>query len=256
MGDSSGGDARESARDSVSRAANLLSRAVELLSNDGSRAVSDRTGARSVDSSASGASSCGSATQPSSSSEQWRTRATVNFHRIFGGLQPRSQDQRAGGRSGGRNSGKSAKRTLNPATGQWFWKRETWTHKFYCFPKTHQICPENRDEREVSRQAGLGEKKITFRKSADSAEVLTELEEAYPRLKGGGGFELLRSGQRVKDLVLIPSPPGGYSVNFLKNCGLGQSTIYIRPIQKDLDTTPISNSSNEDVVSLFPYLVF
>ena len=250
---SSGGDARESARDSVSRAANLLSRAVELLSNDGSCAVSDRTGARSGDSNVSGASSSESAAQHSSSSEQWRTRATANFHRIFGGLQPRSQDQRAGGRSGKRISGKSvaAKRTLNPSTGQWFWKRETWTHKFYCFPKTHQICPENRNDREVSRLAGLGEKKITFRKGADSAEVLTELEEAFPRLKDGGGFELLRSGQRVKDLVLIPSPPGGYSVSFLKNCGLGQSTIYVRPIQRDLDTTPIGKIPSEDAVSYF-----
>ena len=202
MGDSSGGDARESARDSVSRAANLLSRAVELLSNDSSCTVSHRTGARSADSSVFGASSCGRATQPSSSSEQWRTRATANFHRIFGGLQPRSQDQRAGGRSVGRNSGKSAKRILNATTGQWFWKRETWTHKFYCFPKTHQIYPENRDEREVSRQAGLREKKITFRKSADSAEVLTELEEVYPRLKDVVGFELLRSGQRVNAVLV------------------------------------------------------
>ena len=97
----------------------------------------------------------------------------------------------------------------------------------------------------------MGEKKVTFRKVADSAEVLAELEEAYPRLKDGGGFELLRSGQRVKDLVLIPSPPGGYSVNFLKNCGLGQSTIYVRPIQKDLDATPISNSPSKDAVSFF-----
>ena len=70
------------------------------------------------------------------------------------------------------------------------------------------------------------------RSLSDSAEVITELEEAYPRLKDWGRFELLRSGQRVKDLVLILSPPGGYSVNFLKKCGLGQSTIYIRPIQK------------------------
>ena len=97
MDDSLGGNARESACDSVSHVANLLSRAVELLSNDGSGAVSDRTGARSADSSVSGASSCGSTTQPSSSSEQWRTRATTNFHQIFGGLQPRSQDQRVGG---------------------------------------------------------------------------------------------------------------------------------------------------------------
>ena len=58
-------------------------------------------------------------------------------------------------------------------------------------PKTHQICPENRDKRKESQQAGLGEKEITFRKSAESPEVVTELEEAYPRLKDGGGFELL-----------------------------------------------------------------
>ena len=96
----------------------------------------------------------------------------------------------------------------------------------------------------------MGEKKITFRKSADCAEVLTELKEAYPRLKDGGGFELLHSGQSVKDVVLIPLPPGGYSVSFLKNCGLSQSTIYIRSIQKDLDTTPISNNPSEDAVSL------
>ena len=94
----------------------------------------------------------------------------------------------------------------------------------------------------------MGEKKITFRKNADSAEVLSELEEAYPRLKDGSGFDLLRSGHRMKELVLTPSPPGGYSVNFLKNCGLGQSTVYIQPIQKDLDTTPIRKSPSKDGV--------
>jgi len=78
----------------------------------------------------------------------------------------------------------------------------------------------------------------------------------YPRLKDGGRFELLRSGHRMKDLVLIPSPPGGYSVNSLKNCGLGQSTVYIRPIQKDLDTTPIRTSPSKDGVSFILFGCF
>ena len=74
MDDRSGGDNRESARDSVSHAANLLTLAVERLSNDGSSAVSNRGGARSPDSSAFSVSSCGSAVQPPpSSSEEWRT---------------------------------------------------------------------------------------------------------------------------------------------------------------------------------------
>ena len=102
----------------------------------------------------------------------------------------------------------------------------------------------------------MGEKKITFRKNADSAEVLLEFEEAYPRLKDSGGFELLRSGHLMKDFVLIPSPPGDYSVNFLKNCELGQSTVYIRPIQKDLDTTPIRNSPSKDGVSFILFGCF
>ena len=108
---------------------------------------------------------------------------------------------------------------------------------------------ENRGEREVSRLPGLAEKKITFRKTADSAEVLTglELEEAYPKLKDGGGFELLRSGQFVIDRVLISSPPGGYSVNFLKNCGLGQSTVYIFFCKE-------KNSSNSKGFSILPQL--
>lgn len=184
--------------------------------------------------------------------EHWRTRATANFQRIFGGLQPRSQEQRAGGRdgrTGSRNTGKGAKQVFNPASGQWFWKRETWTHKFYCFPNKNQDCPQNREEREISRRAGLGEKKITFRKDASASEVVTELEEAYPKLKQGGGFELLRSGKRMKDLVPITSPPRGYSVPFLKNSGLGQSTIYVRPIQMDLNTEPVIARHSDELVS-------
>lgn len=37
---------------------------------------------------------------------------------------------------------------------------------------------------------------------------------------------------------------------------LYQSTIYLRPIQKDLDTMPISNSLSKDVVSFTSFWVF
>ena len=230
--------------DTVSRAANLLNQAVELLNGRSNVSQEERTVSNREET------VCGRRT--AAGDEHWRTRATANFQRIFGGLQPRSQEQRAGGRdgrTGSRNTGKGAKQVFNPASGQWFWKRETWTHKFYCFPNKNQDCPQKREEREISRRAGLGEKKITFRKDASASEVVTELEEAYPKLKQGGGFELLRSGKRMKDLVLITSPPGGYSVPFLKNSGLGQSTIYVRPIQMDLNTEPVIARHSDELVS-------
>ena len=58
------------------------------------------------------------------------------------------------------------------------------------------------------------------------------MEDAYPKLKEDSGFELLRSGARPGELLLIKPPPSGYTVPFLRDgAGLGQALIYIKPIQ-------------------------
>ena len=65
--------------------------------------------------------------------------------------------------------------------------------------------------------------------SKDSAlQVKTKLEEEFPKLKNGGGFEILRS---EKSLVLLRPPASvasrGYSVKFLRDeSGLGQALAY------------------------------
>lgn len=87
-------------------------------------------------------------------------------------------------------------------------------------------------------KAGAGERRITFVKDNHLETFRVKLEEVYPGLKDCGGFELLRSsvGSRVA-LELVKMPQNGFSTNFLANdSALGQALLYIRPIQKDIDT--------------------
>ena len=74
-----------------------------------------------------------------------------------------------------------------------------------------------------------------------------DLLEAFPKLRAGGGYELLRTSERNnRTLDVIPPPPSGYTVAYLKSVA-GQAKIYVRPLQKDLDLTP---TQGEDTVRL------
>lgn len=71
--------------------------------------------------------------------------------------------------------------------------------------------------------AGLGRKKVVFGNKDGAVEVSKKLEGAYPKLKAGGGFELLRSGIG-SSLAFLPPPATGYSVPYLRDqAGLGQA---------------------------------
>ena len=90
--------------------------------------------------------------------------------------------------------------------------------------------------------AGLGKMKVVFpNKNASHEELQKFMEEKFPKMKGSGGFEVLRAvggggGQRV--LNLIPPSREGYSVSYLKE-RLGQAVAYFRPLQVDLDETEV-----------------
>jgi hypothetical protein len=61
----------------------------------------------------------------------------------------------------------------------------------------------------------------------------------------GGGFELLKR-LPGNNLEVIQPPSIGYSVGHLKQCGLGESMIFVRPIQCDLDLTPEDEFLGQD----------
>ena len=94
-----------------------------------------------------------------------------------------------------------------------------------------------------AESAGLGKAKLVFPdKKADHYKVQLFLEEKFPKLKSAGGFEVLRAlGGRVgqRPLSLLPLSKEGYTITHLKE-QLGQAVAHIRPLQADLDMTPLS----------------
>ena len=118
--------------------------------------------------------------------------------------------------------------------------KETWTHEFFCLADCARVDAPSRKEKLELQFAGLGRKKIVFGSKDSALQVKTKLEEEFPKLKNGGGFEILRSSfSPGKSLVLLRPPASvGYSVKFLRDeSGLGQALAYIRPLQRSLDVS-------------------
>ena len=97
----------------------------------------------------------------------------------------------------------------------------------------------SREEKVILKEAGLGEKRITFDKYGGYQQLQSSLLKEFPKLSEGGGFQLLRSSGARQTLDLIPIPTMGYRIPYLKDC-LGQAIGYIRSLQKVLDRSPLS----------------
>lgn len=83
--------------------------------------------------------------------------------------------------------------------------------------------------------ANLGDKKLSLFLYSGSKELYEQFLDYFPKLSKGGGYELLRAGDRGgKNLVEIDMPASGYSVEYLKAV-VSSAKVYIRPLQEDLD---------------------
>ena len=131
---------------------------------------------------------------------------------------------------------------------RYFKLKDLWTHKFMCLANPQQNCTPSRLEKSKSQKAGLGRKRIIFNRKDNPVQVKLKLEESYPKLVEGGGFEILRSGASQNTLEVIEPPPSGYSISFLRDhSGLGQAIAYIRPLQLDLDILPLPEPSGGEI---------
>ena len=137
------------------------------------------------------------------------------------------------------SSVQTKRNTVKP---KFFKIKETWTHDFFCLAAKDEEGVPSRAEKFDLQHCGLGRRKVCFHSKATFTDFRRKLEEEYPKLKEGGGFELMRTGHQGSNTVLttIIPPPSGYSVPFLRDSsGLGQALAYIRPLQRDLDRTPV-----------------
>ena len=99
-----------------------------------------------------------------------------------------------------------------------------------------------------------------FQKGGTGDHVHSVILGAFPQLQEGGGYEILRTGDRGnRSLIVLEIPPGGYSVNYLKST-LGSAKAYLRPLQKDIPLLAgrKANASNSKVnllLNLFTFLI-
>ena len=117
-----------------------------------------------------------------------------------------------------------------------------WEHEFICLARCGETSPPSPMEKADLIRAGLGPRKLSLFEFGDSSQFHDDVMVAFPALAEGGGYELMRTKQNnSRELCVIPPLSGGYTAEYLKAI-VGQAKLYIRPIQKDLCMTPISDS--------------
>ena len=98
-------------------------------------------------------------------------------------------------------------------------------------------------DRVTLKLAGLGEKCFALDCNATAQDVYDVLEYQFPKLKEGGGFELLRTCEGgSRELEVVPIPSNGYTVDYLKAI-IHSAKLYIRPLQTDLSVEQCSSGS-------------
>lgn len=115
-----------------------------------------------------------------------------------------------------------------------------WSVKMYCLADTNAIkVPCTPSSREVLIEAGLGPKTFSVPLSATGEDFRDSIFSAFPKLKDGGGFDLLRCLPNSKHLEVILASVA-QSARLLK-ATVGNGRVYVRPIQKNLDLSVDKN---------------
>lgn len=124
-------------------------------------------------------------------------------------------------------------------------KRTTWTITVVCLASHQQRrVPTDSKFKENLVEAGLGEKKIIIPDlDCGAAEFKDILLTKFPKLKDGGGFELLRCVANSKSLEVISTTVS--RLPRLLKAVIGSGKVYLRPIQRDLDLKPETLSGYE-----------
>ena len=68
-----------------------------------------------------------------------------------------------------------------------------WEHEFICLAYCGQTDPPSPIDKANLIRAGLGPRKLTLFEFGDSSQFHDEVISSFPKLSGGGGYELMRT---------------------------------------------------------------
>ena len=122
---------------------------------------------------------------------------------------------------------------------------QLWSHNFLCLASRFTGQVPERQEKEELKSSGL-EERIHIGLKASAQQLHQKFLLVYPKLENAGGYELLRCLPNSRSLTRLQPPSGGHTPESLKG-DVGQVRKNIRPLQRDLDTTPIQNTASEAV---------
>lgn len=118
-----------------------------------------------------------------------------------------------------------------------FQLKQSWSHKFFCvadMSATH--VPSSKSARDALASIGLGEKLLSLHCNAGADELHSLLLDNYPQLHSTGGYTILRCMGKSKLLKELDPPPGGHTPTSI-SAMVGQSKVYIRPLQCSIPLT-------------------
>lgn len=153
-----------------------------------------------------------------------------------------SRENKRPSASNNRNTKSNSRNTNTGRSFIPFVPKETWTHDFCVLSSTIQLFTPDREESNTLLQAGLGKRKLVCpNKNASHSEFQAFVESEFPKLKAGGGFELLRAaggGGGKRKLQIVPPGCEGYNVPYVRGV-VGSGVLFIRPLQVNLDISPV-----------------
>lgn len=121
----------------------------------------------------------------------------------------------------------------------------TWTATFVCLSDRNQKKVPTSSEKSVLYKAGLGVKRIQLDSDCTYEDMCKVLESNFQQLQHAGGYEFMKCKQNCRDLVQIDCVWTPYHIK--SNLG-SQMKIYLRPVQNNLDTTPLLDNLQDECI--------
>ena len=129
---------------------------------------------------------------------------------------------------------------------------KAWRHRFVCLGYRDQDrIPTTDYEKDLLYQDGLGEKEVAFPSlEMDSASFKELILTTFPKLSDGGGFLFLKCLPNSRKLEILSTTV--YTTPSILKQRVGNSRTYIRPIQKDLDLSPVEDAVTSEFRTIPP----